>query len=96
MRPSLKYWIFNWIFKFSICSKMTVTKVNHTLMAWKQIFSKSRVKGKTLGGRGIASVPGSVLMHQESVFIKYLSHWSSDTNNKQNANCIFVSELPPC
>lgn len=32
MRSRRKYWIFNWIFKFSIYNKMTVKKVNHTLL----------------------------------------------------------------
>lgn len=31
MRSSRKFWLFNWIFKFRIYSKMTLTKVNHTL-----------------------------------------------------------------
>lgn len=48
MRSSRKYWIFNWIFKFSIYSKMAVTKVNHTLPRVKlgNIFFQSILEGK--------------------------------------------------
>lgn len=68
MRISLKYWIFNWIFKFNTYSKVTIMKVNHALILSSEtncfegscLFCGQRLRLET---EGIASVLASVLMH---------------------------------